>query len=77
MPLYDYKCDACGAGFEKEHPMSAPPLSECPECGGSNVRKIFSTGGLVGFNKLGQSNQSPPPSCSPAGGCATGACPLN
>jgi len=33
MPLYEYRCDSCGANEEKLEPMSAPLRHACPECG--------------------------------------------
>jgi putative FmdB family regulatory protein len=42
MPLYEYKCDACGNRFEKIVKFSDPPLEECPACGGK-VQKLFSS----------------------------------
>jgi putative FmdB family regulatory protein len=46
MLTYEYQCDVCGLRFEKKQAMSAPPLRECPECGGGVTRLI--TGG-AGF----------------------------
>jgi len=31
MPTYEYVCEKCGQHFEKFQPMSAKPLSICPE----------------------------------------------
>ena len=42
MPLYEYKCDACGHAFEKIVKFSDPPLEACPKCGGA-VQKLFSS----------------------------------
>lgn len=42
MPLYEYKCDACGHAFEKIVKFSDPPLDACPKCGGA-VQKLFSS----------------------------------
>ena len=77
MPLYDYKCDTCAACFEIDHPMSAPPVRECPECGQSTVRKILSTGGIsVRGGRTAQHTPAPPPACT-TGGCASaGMCGL-
>ncbi|HHX83695.1 MAG TPA: zinc ribbon domain-containing protein [Pseudomonadaceae bacterium] len=33
MPIYEYRCDACGAELEKLQKISDPPARECPECG--------------------------------------------
>ena len=42
MPLYEYKCDACGHAFEKIVKFSDPPLEACPKCSGP-VQKLFSS----------------------------------
>ncbi|MEO5364266.1 MAG: zinc ribbon domain-containing protein [Magnetococcus sp. DMHC-8] len=72
MALYDYKCDACAARFEVDHPMSAPPVQVCPECGAHKVRKILSTGG-ISIRTVGSKHSAPPPSCA-TGGCGGGMC---
>ncbi|MEO5350005.1 MAG: zinc ribbon domain-containing protein [Magnetococcus sp. YQC-3] len=72
MPLYDYKCDACATRFEVDHPMSAPPVQVCPECGANKVRKILSTGGISVRTKEFRPSAAPPPCAS--GGCASGMC---
>ena len=72
MTLYDYKCDACTIRFEVDHPMSAPSVQVCPECGADKVRKILSTGGISVRTKEFRSSGSPPPCAS--GGCAGGMC---
>lgn len=41
MPLYEYRCRACGHQFEKIQKFSDPPLASCPECGGE-VEKLLS-----------------------------------
>jgi putative FmdB family regulatory protein len=46
MPTYEYRCDACGAAFDRFHPMSARPRFTCPECG-SELRRVFSGGAGV------------------------------
>ncbi len=33
MPLYEYRCEACGAKEEKLQGFSAPTAHDCPECG--------------------------------------------
>jgi len=43
MPTYDYKCTSCKHTFEHFQPMSAKPLTECPQCGGS-LKRIIGTG---------------------------------
>ena len=33
MPLYEYRCEACGAKEEKLQSFSAPTIHDCPKCG--------------------------------------------
>ncbi len=33
MPLYEYRCEACGAKEEKLQSFSAPTTHDCPKCG--------------------------------------------
>ena len=46
MPIYEYRCDACG--FQKEHlqKMSEPQLTTCPECGKESYCKLLSAAGF-------------------------------
>lgn len=78
MPLYDYKCDGCKHCFEATHSMSEPAIKKCPECGKNQVRKVLSTGGILGSTKGGQDFSSPAssPCASAGGGCAGGMCPM-
>ena len=47
MPTYDYKCLACDVQFEKFQGITAPPIDECPECGGKVKRLIGAGAGLI------------------------------
>jgi putative FmdB family regulatory protein len=40
MPLYEYRCKACGHRFEKIQTFSAPDEKECPVCQGEVERLI-------------------------------------
>ena len=42
MPLYEYKCAACGERAEILQRVSDPPYSHCPKCGGE-MKKLFSS----------------------------------
>ncbi|HTR00827.1 MAG TPA: zinc ribbon domain-containing protein [Candidatus Acidoferrum sp.] len=42
MPIYEYRCEACGAELEKLQKISEPPLRECPECGRETLVKLVS-----------------------------------
>ena len=43
MPLYEYRCEACGSTFEKIQRFSDPPLEVCEKCGKGPVRKLISS----------------------------------
>lgn len=33
MPIYEYRCDACGNRYEKRESFSAPSRQKCTNCG--------------------------------------------
>ncbi len=41
MPLYEYRCDACGDTIEVIQKFSDRPLHKCPKCSG-RLRKLIS-----------------------------------
>ena len=45
MPLYEYKCNSCGTSFEVIQKIAEPPMTKCPQCGGS-VKKVISAPAL-------------------------------
>jgi putative FmdB family regulatory protein len=40
VPLYEYRCKACGHQFEKIQSFSAPEEKVCPNCGGEVERLL-------------------------------------
>lgn len=46
MPIYEYRCYACGHELEAMQKMSDAPLSECPECGEKALKKQLSAAGF-------------------------------
>ena len=46
MPMYDYRCDACGHRFEVRQSFSDEPLSTCPQCTG-RVRRVVHPAGVI------------------------------
>ena len=42
MPIYEYRCPDCGHQLEKRQSFSAPPLTDCPACGGTSLKKLVS-----------------------------------
>ncbi|GAB3071192.1 hypothetical protein GCM10027287_00980 [Bordetella muralis] len=46
MPIYAYKCSACGHAQDVLQKMSDAPLSVCPECGQSTYAKQVTAAGF-------------------------------
>jgi putative FmdB family regulatory protein len=46
MPIYAYRCDACGHGRDVLQKMSDAPLTDCPSCGaaGSFKKQVTAAG---------------------------------
>lgn len=42
MPIYEYRCDACGHELEALQKMADAPLRECPECQESTLKRLVS-----------------------------------
>jgi len=84
MPIYEYQCQACGHDMEVIQKMSDDALTDCPECGKPELKKLISAAGfqLKGSGwyetdfKGGSKTTAKPSSSesSSAGGCAGGAC---
>ena len=66
MPIFNYRCSDCGDEFEVLS-KSGDSLIECSNCGGKNIKKIYSS---FDFNiKETISGRG----CS-MGGCSNGSC---
>lgn len=46
MPIYDYRCDACGHAFSAVQSFTDDSLEACPQCG-ARPRKVISSPALV------------------------------
>jgi putative FmdB family regulatory protein len=46
MPIYEYRCDACGHQQEFLQRISEAPLKKCPACGKSRLKKLLSAAGF-------------------------------
>ncbi|MDM0031724.1 zinc ribbon domain-containing protein [Variovorax sp. J22P271] len=46
MPIYAYKCGACGFAKDVLQKMSDAPLSDCPACGASAFSKQLTAAGF-------------------------------
>ena len=70
MPLYEYECQKCGKLTEiLQSRAESYKEAKCPECGSSEMRRKFSTFGVV----IGSGKSS---STAPAASCPTGTCSL-
>jgi putative FmdB family regulatory protein len=45
MPLYEYRCQACGTSHEAIHPMDGPVPTVCPQCHGV-LKRIYGRVGV-------------------------------
>jgi len=50
MPIYEYRCKACGHKLEALQKFTDAPLSHCPACGKEALAKLVS---LAGFQLKG------------------------
>lgn len=46
MPIYEYRCSACGVEREFLQKMSDPPATRCPACGQETLVKKVSAAGF-------------------------------
>jgi putative FmdB family regulatory protein len=46
MPIYAYKCDACGHAKDVLQKMSDPQLTDCPACGQAMFKKQLTAAGF-------------------------------
>jgi putative FmdB family regulatory protein len=79
MPLYEYRCEACGEKEEKLQSFSAPTEHDCSACGASTgmKRQISTTAfALSGdgwyASGYGSSGKSEAPAAAPATPAASG-----
>ena len=41
MPVYTYRCEACGVQFERHQSFNDAPLKTCPECRKKSLKKVI------------------------------------
>ena len=46
MPIYEYRCSACGQEHEALQKVTEPPLTECPSCGRPGLQKLLTAAGF-------------------------------
>lgn len=42
MPIYEYRCSACGHQFEQLSRSSVEAETKCPKCASKDVKKTYS-----------------------------------
>jgi putative FmdB family regulatory protein len=42
MPIFDYRCDACGHTFDVLQKLGDDPLTDCTKCGQPQLKKLLS-----------------------------------
>lgn len=47
MPIYEYRCEACGQRFERWQKISEPPATTCAACGKRRARRLISATSFV------------------------------
>lgn len=77
MPIYEYRCDACGVQNEHLQKMSDAALTQCPSCGSGSYSKMLSAAGFQlkgnGWYVTDFKNGNSGPACG-SGGCNSGGC---
>ena len=46
MPIYEYRCTACGHGLEALQKITEAPLTSCPECRADTLSKVVTAAGF-------------------------------
>ncbi len=47
MPIYEYRCDSCGAEWEDMQRITEAPTEICPECGAHQAHRLISRTSFV------------------------------
>lgn len=67
MPIYEYRCEACGETFEEYLRASTDPAPPCPACSSGKVDRVWSPfatewkPSIVNWHRVGSSWGSKPP----------------
>ena len=68
MPIYEYRCRACGAAFSDLVRLGTPPEEvRCRHCGEHQSERLFSSFATSSGSTSGSSTSSSS-SCAPSGG---------
>ncbi len=76
MPIFEFKCGECGAGFESIALPGQETATSCPECGSEKLEKLFSTfttprnpAASGGLTCCGREERCDSPPCDTGGTC--------
>jgi putative FmdB family regulatory protein len=69
MPIYEYRCRACGGDFEKYVATAAAAVA-CPSCASESVMRKLSVFGLRSETPVASAKAA----MSGGGGCCGGGC---
>jgi putative FmdB family regulatory protein len=47
MPTYEYRCEACGHGWDLEQRISEDPVKDCPQCRAAKAKRLISGGNFL------------------------------
>lgn len=75
MPIYEYRCSACGHQFEVAQRMSDDPVTECEVCGGQVSKVLFAPAihfKGTGFHNTDYGTRKRPPASEDGGGSGGG-----
>ncbi len=79
MPIYAYKCAACGYAQDEMQKVSDAPLTVCPHCGQATYAKQVTAAGFSlkgsGWYATDFKNGAPAKAEASAPTCGAGACP--
>ena len=84
MPIYEYECVSCGHKLEAIQKLSDAPLTDCPECEESQLKKLVSAAGFrlkgggwyeTDFKSGSKKNVVETSKPAAPTSCATGGCP--
>lgn len=88
MPIYAYKCSACGFAQDEMQKISDAPLTVCPSCAAAHYTKQLSAAGFAlkgsgwyatdfkgGGSKPADKPTDKPAEPAAAPSCGTGPCP--
>ncbi|MEW6725903.1 FmdB family zinc ribbon protein [Desulforudis sp. 1088] len=72
MPIYEFRCAACGRLFEKLFRDAGEKVEiKCPDCGSEEADRVISRANAVMGSGKGKKAKLTTKSCSPGSSCHT------